>query len=327
MKKVLILIYALSLASVVLGQQDPQFSNNMLNNIVQNPAFVGVTGKWNASGAQREQWTGIDGSPAVSVFSLDIPFNVLTTRHGFGVLFMSDKYGSSLKTKTTTVSLSYAYKFNFLKGQCSIGARINYINQSFDGNLFIPTGSVWNSHKQIISDNFDGPSVKSSEVVFDYSAGVFYHNSKFYLGASVNHVLEPSTYSTSFKNAEGGSETVDMKMKRHYYFATGYTFEIGQNMKAKPSIYGVSDFSSYQFTGNLNFLIKDRYWVGASYRQDDAIVVLAGITLNKGIMIGYAYDYGISKISKMSNGSHELMVSYSFDIKFRNQKYRSVRFL
>lgn len=325
MKKILLFIISFSFLFPVLAQQDPQFSHNLLNQVINNPAYVGNTGKWNLSGALREQWSGVEGAPSVSVFSLDFPFRVLTTNHGLGLSFMSDNLGSSTKMKTTTIGLSYAYRTKIFNGNISFGAKVNYTNQSLKGKIFVPSGSSWDSQRDIVNEVSSDGSLSSSEVVLDFSSGIFYYNSNYYIGASVSHLLEPTVYTA--KKKDGASEDVEMILSRHYYLSGGYTYRMNSNLKFIPNIYIVSDLVAYQITGNITMFVKDNYWFGTSYRQNDAIVIMAGIALESGIKIGYAYDYGISGIAKLGNGSHELMMGYSFDITLKNQKYRSIRFL
>ena len=54
-------------------------------------------------------------------------------------------------------------------------------------------------------------------------------------------------------------------------------------------------------------------WLGLSYRKSDAIVLLAGYTLQDNITFGYAYDIIQSGIREYSTGTHEIMLSIKFN--------------
>jgi type IX secretion system PorP/SprF family membrane protein len=84
-----------------------------------------------------------------------------------------------------------------------------------------------------------------------------------------------------------------------------------------------------QFDLNLTALVRDRYWGGLSYRFQDAVVVLGGVELANGVRIGYSYDITTSPLAKVSGGSHEVVVGYTFDLNLdkREKRYKSVRFL
>ena len=81
-----------------------------------------------------------------------------------------------------------------------------------------------------------------------------------------------------------------------------------------------------QYSINANVLYNKRFWGGITYRNRDAIILLAGVELKNGIKFGYAYDITTTKINR---GSHELMINYSFDFEIIKspQRYKSVRFL
>jgi type IX secretion system PorP/SprF family membrane protein len=63
---------------------------------------------------------------------------------------------------------------------------------------------------------------------------------------------------------------------------------------------------------NMNVLLSDILWVGASYRTGDALVGLLEFQVNKRLRFGYSYDYTLSDIRDYSSGSHEIMVGYDF---------------
>jgi hypothetical protein len=65
------------------------------------------------------------------------------------------------------------------------------------------------------------------------------------------------------------------------------------------------------------------------FREGDALTGIIGFELYSGLRIGYSYDFPISEIRKGTSGSHEFLVSYSFDIGLGKSttKYKSIRFL
>jgi hypothetical protein len=72
-----------------------------------------------------------------------------------------------------------------------------------------------------------------------------------------------------------------------------------------------------------------KFWGGVTYRPGDAVVMMVGADVGN-IRLGYAYDIGISPLAKASNGSHELMVTYSYKIDLDKQKqhsHKSIRIL
>jgi type IX secretion system PorP/SprF family membrane protein len=79
-----------------------------------------------------------------------------------------------------------------------------------------------------------------------------------------------------------------------------------------------------QFDVNLNFLLSNIFWVGASYRSGDAVVGIVEYQINRQLRVGYSYDYTLSKLRNHSSGSHEFMIGYDFGydmIKMKTPRY------
>ena len=79
-----------------------------------------------------------------------------------------------------------------------------------------------------------------------------------------------------------------------------------------------------EFDFNLNFLISNVVWLGASYRTGDSYVFLVEYQATKNLRIGYAYDKLFTDLDTYSTGSHEFMISYDFGVsplKVRSPRY------
>ena len=74
---------------------------------------------------------------------------------------------------------------------------------------------------------------------------------------------------------------------------------------------------------------KQRFRGGLGMRLQDAVIVMLGMDIISGLSIGYAYELPTSKIIMGSSGSHELYLSYGFNIlrQKKNSKYKSIRIL
>jgi hypothetical protein len=76
-------------------------------------------------------------------------------------------------------------------------------------------------------------------------------------------------------------------------------------------------------------------WAGVSYRLGDMVAPMLGYQMPVGkdgtglLKFGYSYDVTTSKLSNYSNGTHELMLNYCFDLNRPEpiQKYKNPRFL
>lgn len=158
-----------------------------------------------------------------------------------------------------------------------------------------------------------------NEAFPNVGAGVYYYNDKWYAGFSVPNLLKSEHLDKENINTKASEEI-------HYFLTTGYVFDLSSTLKFKPSILvkGVTG-APVSFDVNANFLMYDRFEVGASYRWQDAVSILFNFGVTRSFRIGYAYDYTISEFSNSNTGgSHELMLLY--DISFSKKNLKSPRF-
>jgi type IX secretion system PorP/SprF family membrane protein len=305
MKKLLLLaLLIVSVSGISYGQQDPQFSQNMFNKLYTNPAYAGSSDGICGTLLYRNQWTGFDGAPKTGLFSIDAPVNFL--HGGLGLTLMAtDELGFE---NTFGIKLAYAFRFNIGQGNLAIGVDAGLLQKSIDGDFkfndpddpIIPTSSV------------------SGSVLPDLGAGIYYNSDKLYLGASVAHLLE--------SEVDYGDFTT--QLARHYYFTGGYRIEFSPAVSLTPSVHvkNVADQTQLDVNANLHF--NNRFWIGGSYRLEDAIVIMAGLNITPSLRLGYSYDLTTSDLKDYSNGTHEIMLGYCYKFKKKiTPIIRNVRFL
>jgi type IX secretion system PorP/SprF family membrane protein len=106
---------------------------------------------------------------------------------------------------------------------------------------------------------------------------------------------------------------------------SGYVFDVNRIVKFKPSILArYVKNAPVSFDLNGTFLFYDRLWLGAMYRAGDSFGGLFQVQATTQIKIGYSYDLPISRLGAYNNGTHEIMVSYDFNL--RPGKVRSPRY-
>ncbi len=309
--------------TVAKAQYEPQFSQNMFNQMYVNPGFAGSTGLIRATALNRIQWVGVEGAPKTMVFSADGGLKFLGYEHGIGFTAMSDKIGSYTSMR---FSLSYSFKMDVGEGQLSPGVSVSYINQVLNGSD-LKTNPDLSDAGQVGSDDYHKEndllvptaSVNGSSV--DLGLGVYYSEKDFYGGFSIMHLNQPKP---SFNGIW------DKSIKRTWFLTGGYVYDlVDQPLQIEPSIFIKSDETIYQvdLCGIVKY--KKRFWGGLSYRFQDAIIVLVGIELKNGLKVGYSYDFNTSKLSGSPIRDNEVVLSYSFSVGMskKSKQYRSVRYL
>ncbi len=314
MKKIRILIIALILpAGMVSGQQDPVLSQHMFNQQTYNPGQTGMSGMVTATALTRQQWVGFTGSPSTMIFNVSAPFSLFGLRSGAGLTVESDKYGFS---SDIDIGLSWSGHFAIGSGTLGGGISAGMLNKTVKPEWFIPGGP---GHTPPSGDPLI-PEGDESFIALDLSAGLFYQGLNYYAGVSVTHLNQPQIKY---------SETATY-VSRQYYLTAGYFLQLpNPALELIPSVFIVNDGATTQYLATAMVRYNKKIWGGVSYRLSDAITGLAGIELYNGLQIGYAYDFPISEIRKGTSGSHEFVVSYSFDLSLGKSatSYKSIRFL
>jgi len=294
------------------AQQDPQISQNMFNHLIVNPGFSGNSGAINLMLLNRQQWVGFPGAPATTVFQIDAPLRLIGAADGLGFTVLKDAIGYE---KNVTFGFDYSYRFQLGQGQLGCGISLGMMNKNLSPGWTDTEGGD-------LIDNSDPalPKQEVNGVLFDFGAGFFYRDKKYYLGISSLHLNQPS-----FVFEEKGHYS----LKRHYYLTGGYNLEMNDDrFTLQPSFFVKSDGTTSQVDLDLLLQYNRRFWGGLGYRNKDAVVVFLGFEMQNGLKIGYSYDLNTSVLSRYNSGSHELFVSYAVLLnKNRGQKTKSVRFL
>jgi len=105
----------------------------------------------------------------------------------------------------------------------------------------------------------------------------------------------------------------------------GYVFDINKQVRLKPSVLlKYTQNSPLELDLNLSAVYKNTFWLGASFRTGDAVVLIAEYQTNSYFRVGYAYDITFSKLRNYSSGSHEIMIGIDFGkdlVKVKTPRY------
>lgn len=309
-----LLIFMILMGTMVIAQQQPQFTQNMFNKSYTNPGHYGINNAICATGLIRQQWVGFKDAegnkvaPQTYLVSVEAPVKIL--HGGLGLSIVQDQYGFF---KDVTIRLGYAYHRPVGDGKLGIGLNVDLLNKSLDFSKFI---KVDENDPVLIGQSSKGV------IMTDIGVGAFLQMPDYYVGVSALQLLESS------RDLGGTGGAGKVTLTRHYYGTAGYdiTFPSNPAYIFTPSVFVKTDGVSSQY--DLNGLLKynNKIWGGVTYRFNDAIGVLLGMTI-KDVNLGYSYDVPTSRLG--SSGSHEIMVKYCFklDREKPRSSYRNTRFL
>jgi len=278
--------------NIALAQQDAQYTQYMYNTVSVNPGYAGSRGHMSIGALHRSQWVGLEGAPVTQTLNIHSPIGYKGVGLGFSIV--NDKIGPTSETNfdvdfSYTIPVSSEGKVSFgLKGSINLlDVRFSELNQYASDQTL-----------QQDIDNRLSPNV---------GAGVYYHTDKFYLGVSVPRILETSHFDSSSLSTA--------KEQMNFYLITGYVWELNPFLKFKPTLLTkVVQGAPLQVDLSANFMLNDKFILGAAYRWDAALSGMLGFNLSNEFLIGIAYDREITDLgsTRFNNGSFEVILRYDF---------------
>lgn len=300
-----ILLISICFITDAYSQQDPHYTQYMLNTMSVNPAYVGSRGHTTLTALGRTQWVGFDGAPDTQTLSYDTPigFNGL----GIGFNLVNDKLGPSHETYIDG-NVSYTIETG-LEGSLAFGLKLG--------------GRLLNIDWDLGRSDIDGPdSAFAQDVVNKFlptvGAGIYYHEPDWYIGLSVPNFLRQEHYDANNIIGETAIERL------HYFLIAGYVFDLNESIKFKPAALMKLVFGApLSIDVSANFLIEEKFRLGAAWRWDDSVAALLGFQVSESLHIGYAYDLTTSNYNIANSGTHEVLLRYEI---FKQARMKSPRF-
>lgn len=277
------------------AQIEAQFTQYMFNETFINPAYVGSHESISATLLYRNQWVGIEGAPKTQTFSIHAP---LKNRHiGVGISAMNEEIGISHQL---SVHAYFAYRILYPYSALSFGLGGGFSNQE---ERFSEVKTIIQGDQQFMVD-------VNKKFMPNSSFGIYYYNKRFYAGISIPRLMENKIIISSANSVV--ENKVNYKLW-HYNLASGYVFDLKEDLKFKPSIFiKLVQNAPVEIDVNANFIIHDLLWLGAGYRSGDAVAALFGLQLRKNILLGYSYDYTLTPLKTYNSGTHEISLRYNF---------------
>jgi type IX secretion system PorP/SprF family membrane protein len=291
-----LLVLALLLTGIdMFSQQDSQFTQYMYNTVNINPAYAGSRGVMSVFGLYRNQWVGLDGAPTTMTGSLNTPIG--NSNVGLGLSVISDKIGPSDETSISadvsySIPTSDTFKLSFgLKGTA------NLLNVDFTKlNIYDQTDPRFQNNV----DNKFSPNI---------GAGVYFHSNKTYIGLSVPNFLETKHFDENASSSNSASFVAKERM--HYYAIAGHVFDLSSSIQFKPAVLAkIVQGAPLQVDVSGNFLINEKFTIGAAYRWSAAMSAMIGFQATENWFVGYAYDMETTKLANYNSGSHEIFLRY-----------------
>ncbi|MGI4749699.1 MAG: PorP/SprF family type IX secretion system membrane protein [Janthinobacterium lividum] len=319
MKKFYFAILFLSATISSWAQQKPQYTQYIFNNYLINPAITGIENYTDIKAGYRNQWTGLDGAPVTMYFTAHTPignkfiqgdpmsqpangedpmsrsyvqdYQAAPAHHGIGFTVVSDKAGPITQSN---YDITYAYHLGITSNlNLSVGVAAGLANINLNTS-------------QITLENALDPAIANgttNQFKPDLGLGVWAYSATYFVGISAQQVL-PQTLYFSSNSTYNQSKTVP-----HYFVTAGVKLFLAEDITLLPSVmFKYVNPVPSTFDVNLKMAFQDKFWIGGSYRRNDAIAAMAGINVGSFLNFGYAYDFTTSNLNTVSNGTHEIIL-------------------
>jgi len=283
------LLVALGLISTSAeAQQIALNSQYMFNEFSFNPGVAGTKNYAPLTFSFRRQWMGMNDAPVTQ----NLSFHSFVGRNtGAGVQLYNDVAGP---TRRTGLSATFSYQMKTTEAtRLSFGLSGSLTQFILDRNRL---------NTEIPGDVAIAGST-SNELIPDFNVGLYWYGERHYIGVSGYNLLQ------STNDLYDITTVVTSTLDRAIFANAGYLFPIGENFAIEPSaMFRYMLNAPFSVDANLKFVIKDKYWLGGSYRLNDAVSMMIGADFGV-FELGYSYDMGMSKLATYNTGSHEVFIT------------------
>lgn len=303
--KQFLVTFALCLSFLALRAQQPaQYSLYMLNKFNWNPAYAGLDNSLSITGVYRNQWTGLpsQGNPESQSLNMHLPLYILGG--GVGIQAENDLLGPE---RWTSATLAYSYQLDFGGSVLSLGLSGGIVQREIDGRQIRTPGGTYGDFELEHNDPIL-PFNQESAMTTTFNAGLYFQSERLEAGFSVRHLNEANVEFSTF----------NLSLVRNYFFFVGGNFEVGRTFSVRPSAFVQSDITQTQVDFSMLIMYEEKFFVGGSLRgynpnSLDAAALLLGYQISENLQLAYSYDFTLSELSNVSNGSHEILLNYNLN--------------
>lgn len=288
-----------------IAQQSTRLSQYMFNPILMNPAATGNVGNINISGGFKSMWANVPGAPTTQFVSVD--GTVKRKKFGVGLEIQNDQAGL-LSQRKAVVNGSYRKRLTG-KSWLAVGVGLGAKQHLIDGakSTFQTEGDA------AISTVFMNKWSPAT------TAGIYFFNGNSAVGLSAENVLK---YTVNFT---GQNRDIISSSVTRFQFTAGHRFRFSKDLSLKQFVavkYEYNNPIQVDITPMLEY--QEKIALGVGYRYNESISMIIQNQINDQFRVGYSYDFQTNRLASVTNGSHELMLTYTIvknKPNFSNPRY------
>jgi len=292
------------------AQQSTHYTQFMLNEYGVNPAVAGAynTGI-NFLVGRRTQWIGFDYSPETNFASAFFTLGKKGYKyywHGVGAYVENDKYGVF---NNQLITLSYAFHYKIVHGYyLSFGIAAGVKNLALSNLIF----------------NLSDPALlqRSPNVWLPtVTPGVYFRSKKFTIGLAIKDLYKSKLQQGNKSiGVEGKLDPTAYLTISRKYISLEYDYVYIPAIQIQEPLTGAIPSVDFNFIA----LYRGRIGMGVSYRFQDAVSAVLQVRVMKNIIIGFSYDYALSRFRVANPHSLEGMLGFS-PIASGEEEYNAIK--
>lgn len=288
MKQLNTLLFAILclFAGNAIGQQEPAITQFWNTYASTNPATTGLFYKHAANAHYRNQWDGVNGAP--NSLNVNYGMRLDAIQSGVGIIYRHDAIGFN---RQNNFLANYAYHLKLKETVLSFGVAGGVEFLRIKNDAFITPTPV---------DDPSIPTGDSKDAVFTSNIGIAFHSEVLNAGISCTQLNAPKSL----------LDAASYYAVRHYWMFLEYRHEFTDNLSIQPRIQIVTDGVKSTYMASLMAVLYKNCWFGVNYSVDQYIGGMLGYDFFGKYRIGYGYDYTTNKLSNVSQGTHEIVLSY-----------------
>ena len=339
MKKLLLVLYIITGVKSAEAQQQPQYTQYIINNYILNPALTGIENYTDVKISHRHQWVGLQDAPVTTYLTLhkplgkqddrttatsfDMPgenprgrnfwqdYEAAKPHHGIGLKIINDRTGP---LNRFAGYVSYAYHIG-ISARTSIAAGFEAGVQDIFLNRSKLDFGTTNPVDPAVYNSGEINSLKP-----DFGAGIWVYSADYFIGLSAQQIIPQKIYFS-----DNTVKQQQSKLVPHLFATAGYRFFIDDDISMIPSVMlKYVQPVPVSIDINTKFQYRDLLWAGAGYRLKDGFNAMLGVNVSNTFNISYAYDYTTSQLNTITKGTHEIVLGFLIGNKYGDWCPRNV---
>lgn len=295
MRKAIAILIILVLSLNVSAQQGIQYSQFMLNDYGLNPAVAGSSRGLTFMVGRRVQWKGFGYAPETTFASVTKDIGKKGYRrywHGVGGYVENDKFGifnNKAAYGSYAIHLKLASKVYLSFGVAAGIKQVAVSNSVYDAN-----DPALNTMAPVVT-------------IPDVTPGIYLYSKKMMAGIAVRNLYK-NTLTQGSKEIGNGS-----KLLPNAYITVGRKIISGNyDFIFVPAVHIQTTFVNIPVSSfNLMTYYRKRVGIGVAYRMHDAVSAMIQVRVFSNVVIGFAYDYTVSRFRSSNANSTEIMFGFS----------------